>query len=155
MWVWWLTVFCGVTVCGFSWEMSCSLCLQQLSKNSKRRKLYGLSSSVVLQLFQDEASKLGIGEMVPPRPATSTGGPLVEVVGMLKGSETVLKVWKMSLSHIPLHESGNVCLHHLYQLTNLQVHLMKHQCTWLDERGLNLSVEYFSQLSLSHLQLLL
>ena len=51
--------------------------LTLLAATGKGLQLYGLSSSVVLQLFQAEANKLEVGGIVPPGPASSTGGPFV------------------------------------------------------------------------------
>ena len=55
--------------------MSWSLCQKQLPHSSSRRRLYGLSSSNVLQCLQAETKRLRAEGIIPPRPATSIGGP--------------------------------------------------------------------------------
>jgi len=52
---------------------NCVLCLVPLPLSSKRRRLYGLSSSIVLQLLQTEVDRLGVRNIIPPRPSGSQG----------------------------------------------------------------------------------
>ena len=55
---------------------SCILCPASLPPTSKKRRLYGLPSSIVLQLLQTKANKLGVEEIIPPRPSSSQGSYL-------------------------------------------------------------------------------
>ena len=53
--------------------MKCCLCLVCLPSANKRRRLYGASSSKVLELFKVEATRLGLAGIVPSNSCASDG----------------------------------------------------------------------------------
>ena len=53
--------------------MSCSLCMKVLPSASKRRRLYGMSSSIVLQSLREEARKHRFNCFIPPLEASGRG----------------------------------------------------------------------------------
>ncbi len=67
------------TICIDEQNTNCILCQRCCLSVSKRGRLYGLESSIVLQLLQTEINGLGVSEIIPPRHSGFQGPQLFQL----------------------------------------------------------------------------